>query len=720
VMSILLSTDLPDSLAPMRLTVPAAIASTEVPIAMLFDRASGTILPLPAVRISPTQVATVARHLNGSRLDGTATLTPRVGKDGGVSLRTSGMSTAIQLVIGAIDYTDLTRDITTGYTPGTDDWEFDNMLTAFGPSSASARALGLAVSSAWYFDKFKTPRGSLNGRYQEAVGVEFSNPRGVALAKVVGVFGSFRVGAQLYNQALSQLVEIVRLAEPTTSLTVDSLTLLAVKAGMFATGKPYVLVAMDSASSDPDATAASMVVYASRGNTLSVTSGTSAPGLNAPRSLALASRRFGSVTVGRKDPESGTAVSRTLPHILATGFSSGIAADVLNRLWASFFANNINTLLTDSSTFTIATRDYRPVRDTLFVPNDSAQLWIECTTSPGCPSSYTVTGGFTPVGNVASGGLYTRRGGAWTVTNTAIRGRGLWARDAEDGLTVGLSLLARVSDTQASYGGWRQFVIKTKRLTITPSSLTPTNGMNFTMTATYDRPVPPSASYVWELGDGRSITTTTNTLTTKYDSVFAAPRAYRVKVSLRTTTALEATGRITATVNPALFGWRMRTASVTASTLPPGGIGTLRSDTLAFNFATAAIARLTGAPTSSALFLSGVAVSGTGCSAGIVLQQAPSGVIADTIVSNQFVGILGVCGDEDYSGSLVMGTLGSGTIVGSAAALPSETVIVAPGGSINSTMAGRVLSGSFVWNVRYSTGLATYSVNFTADQIRPQ
>ena len=110
-----------------------------------------------------------------------------------------------------------------------------------------------------------------------------------------------------------------------------------------------------------------------------------------------------------------------------------------------------------------------------------------------------------------------------------------------------------------------------------------------------------------------------------------------------------------------------------------------------------------------------------GCDAAAILQQAPSAAtVADTLVASQFLGIIGVCGDEDYTGNITLGTLGSSTVVGNAVVVPNPNVIVPPGGSINATMSARNISGTFVLNVRYSTGLGTYTVQFTGVQVRPQ
>jgi hypothetical protein len=195
---------------------------------------------------------------------------------------------------------------------------------------------------------------------------------------------------------------------------------------------------------------------------------------------------------------------------------------------------------------------------------------------------------------------------------------------------------------------------------------------------------------------------------------------YQVKVTMLVDTTVEATARTSVTVKKPRFTWRMQTASVQATTLPPGGIGNQRSDTAARNLATQLITNLTTTPANTGLFVEGIANATATCDAGAILQQFPAGQFSDTAVTNIIpMALLGSCGDPGWTGSLVLGPLGSGTLVGSAADVPNPNEILLPGGSINATMASRTLTGTFVMNVRYSTGIGTYRVAFTATQVRP-
>jgi hypothetical protein len=709
VITIATSTGFSDKAGPVKITVPATLAATEFPVAILFNRLTGARMPIPAVRVSGTQVVLLARQLDGANLDVPVTTTREVSAS--VQGRTphSRVGGVIQLVIGAITYTDLARDLTTGYTPALDDWEIDNVRTVFNPDAVTYQS-GLAISAAWYFDHYSGV-GRLNKKFQEAPGVEWSNPRGF----IIGALTAGQVdldAVTAYNAALTALA-----ATASPVVTVDSLTLLVVKAGIFTTDRPYVLFADDPAGSAPQT---GLLVYSTRNSTMNVSLGTSAAGINVPREMTLTAGRFAPVTWGEKDVESGAFTIYTLPRIMVSGVTSGIPASDLDVLWRRFRDNSIgNGVL---PTHDIATREYRPVVDTMFVPDDTTRFWSECS-GTGCGVGYTATESFSPRGVLAGGSLFSKLSTAapWTKLGTGVRGAGLKVDSTSNGISAGLEYVAisTVGATRGRYAGWKQFTIKTKRLAVTSAPLQISGGFDFKMTATYNRPTPTGASWVWELGDGRTITTTVNTLTTQYP-VPTAARDYQAKVTMKVGTVVEATGHITNRVNPPLFGWALTAANVTASTLPPGGIGIERSDTLAFNGQSARIARLTGTPGSTALFVGGLAIAGPTCDAAAFLLQNPSGAAADTLVSAHYFGTIASCGDPDYSGGLVLGTLGSGTLIGSAVVVPNPLVIVPPGGSITAAMSGRTLTGTFVLNVRYSTGIGTYTVAFTATQVRPQ
>jgi len=77
------------------------------------------------------------------------------------------------------------------------------------------------------------------------------------------------------------------------------------------------------------------------------------------------------------------------------------------------------------------------------------------------------------------------------------------------------------------------------------------------------------------------------------------------------------------------------------------------------------------------------------------------------------------CPTIGYNGTLTMGTLGSGTIIGSATQLQPGGGDPLSGGTINATMNGTQLTGTFAWHVAYSTGQGVYTFSFQGTQILP-
>ena len=155
------------------------------------------------------------------------------------------------------------------------------------------------------------------------------------------------------------------------------------------------------------------------------------------------------------------------------------------------------------------------------------------------------------------------------------------------------------------------------------------------------------------------------------------------------------------------------------ATLPLGGIGSDKQDTTIYQLASHFIASLQATPSKNGLLVYGQPNGGPGCLGIAALDEFPGGQWVDTVGVLDIRGLIGICGDPDYTGNLTMGPLGNGTLIGSATEVPNPDIIELPGGSVNAVMSGKTLSGSFVVKFRYSTGLATYTVSFQALQVKP-
>jgi hypothetical protein len=182
-----------------------------------------------------------------------------------------------------------------------------------------------------------------------------------------------------------------------------------------------------------------------------------------------------------------------------------------------------------------------------------------------------------------------------------------------------------------------------------------------------------------------------------------------------------ATATVPVTAALAQLAWRFTSATLVSSQLPPGGIGIEHTDTLIDNLFNGWRQSLTSTPLNSLLFL--YHIQNPKCR-GLYFEQFPPGQYApvlDSTIGGALKAFLGSdCPpDPSYTWSLTMGTVGSGTLVASAVNIPQVDEISLPGGSINSTMSGLNLTGSFVWRVRYSTGIALHTFNFQATRVLP-
>lgn len=688
---------------PAILSLPGVVGAGELPVLLLFDRTSGAFVPMPTIATNGAFRAIIST-LDGQSLEARPAFLGR-------AVSSSRTPAGIQVIIGAVSYAALTQPISIGYDPAKDDWEFDLELTNTGPAARYNVASALALTAGWYF-AHERRRGALRGKYNQNASVEASNVLGMRLANMTALELD-PVAVSSYSSALSTFATIL-------SVPTDSLTLLAVKAHLYLTGQPYILYGENATNST---TAGTILVSGATGNVLDISTGS---GASPVRKMTYANGAFSTVNFGLTESETRATTQNPLDRFFAAGPTAGVAAARLGALFSEFFAGTIAQGTPLVPTMEVVTREQRAVKDTLFIPDDTTRYWVECS-GIGCVHGYPVTASFTPHNTVAGSHIWYSNNGSRTLTDfgKVTRGNGLKLTAATDsGTRLGLLLFMSGppgTQTRSAYVDWAEFVIFPKRLVITPAPLDVPGGYPFTMTATYNRPTPPGAVWTWELGDGRTLTTPTNTLTTQYPAP-PADVVYHVKVSMRANNVLEATGRADANVRVPRFTWRMQQATVQATTLPPGGIGSTDGDTAIQQLTAQAIANLTGGPTNTGLYVVGLANGGPGCTAGAYLQQHAAGQFSDTLITNQFpIAIVGLCGSTDphYTGTLTLGTLGSGTLVGTAVGTNSVDTIVLPGGSINATMSGRTLTGTFVMNVRYSTGLGTYRVGFTATQVVP-
>lgn len=220
------------------------------------------------------------------------------------------------------------------------------------------------------------------------------------------------------------------------------------------------------------------------------------------------------------------------------------------------------------------TNDPHIVDDTIWIAEDSVRFWVECM----CENGWSPEPGVTPTDRIATASIFTKDGDSFRPAERAIRGRGVKVTEAKDGVQVGLAIGERTSSDNSSFIDWTVAVIKVRRLDITPAASTQPADTPFTLTANISRALPPGATWEWELGDGRTLTTGTKTLEVQYPTPESGePTTYTVKVRIKSAEKSWASGNTTVTIEAgAVAAWRI-TSITDADSLfddgfPPEGV----------------------------------------------------------------------------------------------------------------------------------------------------
>jgi hypothetical protein len=682
--------------APFVLDIPAVLSPGYVPVAVLMNAATGAVETAPAVAPSSTMVRMITRHLSGSVLAGAV----------GSALRVNAV---IQVVIGQVKYDELLKDISTTYNPLLDDWDFP-VTTPLGGSDLNHSYHFFSAITAMSWFRSQSAHGALHlgSRFDDAPGVWQSDERAFKLAVAASAFGDH--GEVEYNNALATLAQSV-------SIPVDSLQLLSIKSGMYVTGHPQLMAGRTAAQDD----VATFVVYGSTSAGLKASFGMSNNVLIGTKVIGYSNGTFGPMTITAVNPETDAVVpwSVTVSKWLAFGESAGVQFAKVDALWDAVRNHTIG----EKPPIRLESNgDSRVAADTVVVWSDTNRFWAVC---DGCIDGYTASSLIHPTATLLGERLWTQTGGAWAAAGVTGEANGVHLTDTDGAIKVtpiGLMLFQAPGPGQNNpdYLDWRFYFIKYVKLSVTPDSSRVAGNQSFTLTATYSDPAPSNARWLWDMGDGRTLTTSTNTLTTTYSSppTGITNIVRQVKVTLDSASKVWATATATVTVYPPQFAWQFTSVAQTGFQLPSGGIGSEKSDTAIRDGVKGLLDNLESTPGNSLFYLN---TDDAGCRL-LVLEQFPAGQFSPVYgppgAINAVMGVSN-CTYNYLAGTLTMGTLGSGTLTGSAVDVPQEDVIGLPGGSLSATMTGAHLSGTFTWRVRFSAGYAVYSFTFQATQVLP-
>ena len=117
-------------------------------------------------------------------------------------------------------------------------------------------------------------------------------------------------------------------------------------------------------------------------------------------------------------------------------------------------------------------------------------------------------------------------------------------------------------------------VVVNEPLTITPNPLTGFYDRDYTLTANSNTPAPANASWIWELGDGRTVTTQSNQLIVRYPTPSpVVGKTFALKVTLKSGANTISTGIGAAEIEAGIDAWKFNAVTATFTSPRPQGSG---------------------------------------------------------------------------------------------------------------------------------------------------
>jgi hypothetical protein len=682
----------------MIVTTPLRVASTLAIAPFYFDQVTGALEPIPLVDRTDSSAAFGARHFSNDML-----ALPRNAPAGG-ALRTSHSMSfgTVNIVWVGIPRARLIGSFSSSFRPGADDWEFINYGDYI---NANGNCEGMSITAMYYHYFVREGGGApLYHRFDQSLPNQVDNVQGIRY--VGSVQGDY---AQRWYAGINQVQTLID-EGIARGATVENFASTFILLTLKLTQHP-VLLALRNATKGH-----AVIAYAATSTGPHTEISFADP--NFPGTVRRMSFESGILTpVSMQTNATVAAESYDRPYAL--GVSAEVPVDQISRRWAEFtqkkagadrypanYRHEVYNALTDR---------WSTLGDTVRTTSDRLEMRFICN---DCPLK---TVGGVPDEQVNE--IWTERGDE-ILTNKSL--------DLSLGTTRYLAVAKGYNDFNPSarskpgFIDAKPFTVIARIFKIAAEQTTAPADVDLDFTALPAGIGGANPKFRWDFGDGSAALLKTGDSTATHR--WSRNGKFTVAVELSDASGtLVARAQVIVEINDkASFVWEFAAITQQNATLPAAGIGSLRADTMIFMRATQWMAGLRSSPVDYGLLIFGRPNGGAKCNAVAILQRFAGGAEnhdAPSTIEN-FGGIVGSCGDPDYSGNLNLGSLTNGPLTGLAAAVPSPTVLVPPGGSINATNSAvpgqtPVLFGTFVLNVRYSTGIGTYTVAFSALRDKP-
>ena len=682
---------------PAALRLPVATPAGKVLLVLAQDPAAGTFTVLPSSAKSATDVTVSLASID---------VASRAASAANASSAATIRAVDPIIISVAIDPALLAPDFDSNFRPGIDDWDFQRQLISYFPEVSGGFAvdpgLPMIATSLWYYVNRKALGGKLNAKYQEAAGIPESNRRGLRWSS-------------LASNGLPNLYGPAGLADRTRAATVASpgpqsqQAMYELKAAfLLSSNKPQPIFVFTANNFVVDTEPRYGIAYRTVGSAVDLAI-PDAPGQTFRITLSPTGWAPASVTTG-------SGVTYTVNVIAPIQY----AVLVHDAALVSQFP------LVTAGTIGEAQGWPKPTLVSKFGELDTANVflvdtllhWWECsscvdhgfrsTAVTPTPTKLVPYRAATQAADLSWGALEERTFPANNASlnflgGSAARKRGSAIYQAAPGSGVNL----------ATFRAWLDWVTVTyKKLPVDLRAdsvlIFADSTVAYTVTTTG---APAGVTYRWNY-KGKTVRDSADVTIPSFSRRMTERGRTMMYATVLEKTSKRPIGRDSSEVLYAR-AWQFKTATLTSSVLPAGGIGSQRSDTLGLQLITRWLAELQTAPNNGLLYLY---TDPTKCQA-LALEHFSDGRISDSLETfDTFRAFLGSnCSDPDFTSSFAIGTPGVGTVIGTVSATNSDPdTIVIPGGSINAIMNANALTGSFVWKFRYSTGIALYTINFVA------
>ncbi len=216
----------------MSVTIPVTIPAGSIAIGFFLDAETGKLEGIPVAEATNNSITLLTRHfLSGDML---RTGAPNLKSGTGV------LKTGANIIITSLAESMLRglTSISSGYKPGTDDWEFVNRGSFIAPGGHCA---GQTFTSMWYYYEMKAAEGDLFEKFSYLAGYDKDNARGYRFSSVVQKDLD-------YGGTLNHFLRVNVDLNPET----DKLKMYTIAGAMLVTGEPQAIVIYRIKDHKPD------------------------------------------------------------------------------------------------------------------------------------------------------------------------------------------------------------------------------------------------------------------------------------------------------------------------------------------------------------------------------------------------------------------------------------------------------------------------------------